>query len=199
MYVDMNMRARVHAGDPDAFRELFNEHVRSVYNHAFRLTYDWSAAEDVVSLTFLEAWRLRDRVGADGGSLRPWLLGIATNVARNIRRASRRYDGALARLPKGRSGCRTSLKRPLPASMIANGLTRFVWRWRPCVGPSVRYWCCAHGLASTTPRLRRLSVFLSAHAKRISLSPETERNSTEGVAPASSPSGPTSFPSRPPQ
>ncbi|MCO6007411.1 RNA polymerase sigma factor [Actinoallomurus purpureus] len=96
------MRARVRAGDPDAFRELFDEHVRSVYNHAFRLTGSWSTAEDVVSLTFLEAWRLRDRVDADadGGSLRPWLLGIATNVARNVRRAARRYDGALARLPR---------------------------------------------------------------------------------------------------
>ncbi|GAA4637580.1 sigma-70 family RNA polymerase sigma factor [Actinoallomurus vinaceus] len=96
------MRARVRAGDPDAFRELFDEHVRSVYNHAFRLTGSWSTAEDVVSLTFLEAWRLRDRVDtdADGGSLRPWLLGITTNVARNVRRAARRYDGALARLPR---------------------------------------------------------------------------------------------------
>jgi RNA polymerase sigma-70 factor, ECF subfamily len=95
----MNTRARVRAGDPDAFRELFDEHVRSVYNHAFRLTGNWSTAEEVVSLTFLDAWRFRDRVDADGGSLRPWLLGIATNVARNVRRAARRYDGALARLP----------------------------------------------------------------------------------------------------
>jgi RNA polymerase sigma factor (sigma-70 family) len=96
------MRARIHAGDPNAFRDLFDEHVRSVYNHAFRLTGNWSAAEDVVSLTFLEAWRLRDRVdvSVDGGSLRPWLLGIATNVARNVRRAARRHDIALARLPK---------------------------------------------------------------------------------------------------
>jgi RNA polymerase sigma-70 factor (ECF subfamily) len=37
-----------------------------VYNHAFRLTGNWSAAEDVVSLTFLEAWRLRDRVDVSG-------------------------------------------------------------------------------------------------------------------------------------
>lgn len=96
----MTMRARVNAGDPDAFRELFDEHVRPVYNHAFRLTGNWSAAEDVVSLTFLEAWRLRATVDADGGSLRPWLLGIATNVARNVRRAARRHDGALARLPR---------------------------------------------------------------------------------------------------
>jgi RNA polymerase sigma-70 factor (ECF subfamily) len=95
-------RERVRAGDPEVFRELFVEHSRSVYNHAFRLTGTWSAAEDVVSLTFLEAWRLRKRVdaGPDGGSLRPWLLGIATNVARNVRRAARRHDGVLARLPR---------------------------------------------------------------------------------------------------
>ncbi|MDT5023910.1 MAG: hypothetical protein QOE61_336 [Micromonosporaceae bacterium] len=98
----MSTRARIQAGDPDAFRDLFDEHVRAVYNHAFRLTGNWSVAEDVVSLTFLEAWRLRDRVdvSVDGGSLRPWLLGIATNVARNVRRAARRHDVALARLPK---------------------------------------------------------------------------------------------------
>ncbi|MFD0687931.1 RNA polymerase sigma factor [Actinomadura fibrosa] len=97
------MRARIRAGDADAFGELFDEHVRSVHNHAFRLTGDWSEAEDVVSLTFLEAWRLRERLdpGDERGPLRPWLLGIATNVARNVRRAARRHGGALARLPDG--------------------------------------------------------------------------------------------------
>ncbi|MEU1686432.1 RNA polymerase sigma factor [Micromonospora sp. NPDC005707] len=97
----MSVRARIRSGDPDVFRELFDDHARSVYNHGFRLTGAWSVAEDVVSLTFLEAWRLRERVDVDGeaGSLRPWLLGIATNVARNVRRAARRHAGALARLP----------------------------------------------------------------------------------------------------
>jgi RNA polymerase sigma-70 factor (ECF subfamily) len=103
-YVEMSMRARVRAGDPDAFRELFDVYARSVYNHGFRLSGDWSVAEEVVSLTFLEAWRLRGRIDADAdGSLRPWLLGIATNVARNVRRAARRYDGTLARLSRQRS------------------------------------------------------------------------------------------------
>jgi RNA polymerase sigma factor (sigma-70 family) len=98
--VELNLRARVRAGDPAAFRELFDDHARSVYNHGYRLTGDWSAAEDVVSLTFLEAWRLRDRVdaGAEAGSLRSWLFGIATNVARNLRRTARRHAAALARL-----------------------------------------------------------------------------------------------------
>lgn len=97
----MSLRARIRDGDEAAFEALFDEMAQPVYGHALWLTGSWSAAEDVVSLTFLEAWRLRHRIDADGGSLRPWVLGIATNVARNLRRASRRYQDALARMPRG--------------------------------------------------------------------------------------------------
>lgn len=92
------LRVRARAGDADAFGELFDSCARAVYNHAFRLTGDWSAAEDVMAQTFLEAWRSRERITADGGSLRPWLLGIATNLARGHRRASRRQVTVLSRL-----------------------------------------------------------------------------------------------------
>ncbi|MEU7863527.1 RNA polymerase sigma factor [Nonomuraea sp. NPDC049141] len=97
----MSTRARIRAGDKAAFAQLFDDYAKAVYNHAFRLTANWSAAEDVMALTFLEAWRLRGRIDAEGGSLRPWLLVIATNVARNARRAARRHDDALARMPRG--------------------------------------------------------------------------------------------------
>ncbi|MEV6385949.1 RNA polymerase sigma factor [Streptomyces sp. NPDC051773] len=96
-------RARIRDGDAGAFGEVFDAYARSVYNHAFRLTGDWSTAEDIVSLTFLEAWRLRVRLDPEGGSPRPWLLGIATNVARNTRRAGRRHAAAVARLPRPES------------------------------------------------------------------------------------------------
>ena len=94
-----NMRCRIRASDPDAFGALFDEHATAVYNHAYRLTGNWSTAEDVVALTFLEAWRLRTKILPDGGSLKPWLLGIATNAARNVQRSRRRYEAALSRLP----------------------------------------------------------------------------------------------------
>ena len=98
--MELSQRARVRAGDHDEFGVLFEEHARAVYNHAFRLTGNWSAAEEVVSLTFLEAWRLRGTVRPEGGSLLPWLLGIALNVARNVSRAARRQQAAMSRLPK---------------------------------------------------------------------------------------------------
>jgi RNA polymerase sigma factor (sigma-70 family) len=92
------LRLRARAGDADAFGELFDSCAKAVYNHAFRLIGDWSAAEDVMAQTFLEAWRSRERIADDGGSLCPWLLGIATNLARGHRRASRRQVAALLRL-----------------------------------------------------------------------------------------------------
>ncbi|MFF4346715.1 RNA polymerase sigma factor [Streptomyces sp. NPDC001530] len=88
------MRTRVRAGESSAFAELYDSYARAVYNHAFRLTVDWSTAEDVMAATFLEAWRLRGKVDPEGGSLRPWLLGIATNTARNQYRSNRRYRAA---------------------------------------------------------------------------------------------------------
>jgi RNA polymerase sigma factor (sigma-70 family) len=93
------MRVRIRAGDTDAFGDLFDEHAGAVYRHAVWSEGDPALAEDVVSLTFLEAWRIRESLHPDGGSLRPWLLGIATNVLRNRRRAARRHREALRRLP----------------------------------------------------------------------------------------------------
>ncbi|MCG5449325.1 MULTISPECIES: sigma-70 family RNA polymerase sigma factor [Micromonospora] len=96
--MESSLRARVRAGDPGAFAELFDTYARSVYNHAFRLTADWATAEDVMAATYLQAWRSRERVSEEGGSLRPWLLGVATNEARNHTRSNRRYRRVAAAL-----------------------------------------------------------------------------------------------------
>jgi RNA polymerase sigma-70 factor (ECF subfamily) len=53
----------------------------------------------VVSLTFLEAWRLRARLHPGDGELTPWVFGTTVNVLRNVTRASRRYAHSLHRIP----------------------------------------------------------------------------------------------------
>ncbi|MGW2377039.1 RNA polymerase sigma factor [Kitasatospora sp. NPDC001683] len=78
---------------------MFDEAAGDVYRYAVRVSGDWAVAEDVVQLTFLEAWRLRGRLREDGGAVRPWLFGIAANVLRNTTRAARRHRAAMARLP----------------------------------------------------------------------------------------------------
>lgn len=97
--MELPTREQLRAGEPAAFDLLFDAFANAVHRHAVRLTGDWAVAEDVVSLTFLEAWRLRHRLLPEGDSPLPWLLGIATNVQRNIARAARRHRDALRRLP----------------------------------------------------------------------------------------------------
>jgi RNA polymerase sigma-70 factor, ECF subfamily len=58
---------------PSGFGRLFERHGRAVYNYCFRRTADWSAAEDLTSVVFLEAWRRRKDLRLDGDSLLPWL------------------------------------------------------------------------------------------------------------------------------
>ncbi|MER6156216.1 RNA polymerase sigma factor [Streptomyces sp. NPDC001868] len=93
------VRERIRAGDREAFAEVYDAYARAVYNHAYRLTGDWSTAEEVMADTFLDAWRTRERLEPDGGSLKPWLLGMATNKARNAGRARGRRLAFLARRP----------------------------------------------------------------------------------------------------
>ena len=85
-------------GDTGAFAVLFERHATRVYNYCFRSTADWTLAEDLTSIVFLEAWRRRREVRLHGDYALPWLLGVATNVLRNHRRARRRYAAALARV-----------------------------------------------------------------------------------------------------
>ncbi|MFJ9036697.1 RNA polymerase sigma factor [Streptomyces sp. NPDC102406] len=111
--MEHTQRARIRAGDAQAFSRLFHEHAQAVHGHAARWLGDPSTAEDVVSLTFLEAWRLREKLLSDDefaaarpergkesdDGLRAWLFGISANVLRNTRRAARRHRAALDRLP----------------------------------------------------------------------------------------------------
>lgn len=94
---DNEMRRAVRAGDREVFAQLYERFARAVYNHGLRLTGDWSTAEEVLSETFLTAWQARGRVEEDGGTLLPWLLGIATHKADNTGRGLRRRQGFLAR------------------------------------------------------------------------------------------------------
>lgn len=95
---DGELWRRAAAGDDDAFGALFARHAKPVYNYCFRRTANWALAEEMTSVVFLEAWRRRNEVRLEGERALPWLLGVATNVLRNARRAARRHDAALARL-----------------------------------------------------------------------------------------------------
>lgn len=88
-------------GDGEAFGRIFDRHRDRVLRHGLRLAPTPADADDLVAITFLEAWRRRDAVRVVDGSVLPWLLVTATNVGRNLRRSARRYAALLEKLPPG--------------------------------------------------------------------------------------------------
>jgi len=78
-------------GHEGAFSELYERHAGTIYNYLFRRLADWSEAEDLTAVVFMEAFRRRKDVVVHEGKVLPWFYGIATNVLRNRRRALWRH------------------------------------------------------------------------------------------------------------
>jgi RNA polymerase sigma-70 factor (ECF subfamily) len=83
-------------GDENAFPELVQRHIRSIYNLAYRSTGDGMEAENIAQETFARAYAALPR-WQPGTPFKPWLLTIALNLCRNwARRAGREQPIAQA-------------------------------------------------------------------------------------------------------
>ncbi|KOV89914.1 RNA polymerase sigma factor [Nocardia sp. NRRL S-836] len=95
---DPRLWEQIAQGDHAAFTELFERHAEAVWNYAYRLTASWSQAEDLLSATFLTAWRTRGQARLVRDSALPWLYTVTANRARTEWRASRRALRLVGRL-----------------------------------------------------------------------------------------------------
>lgn len=75
--------------DPGEFSEIFERHVRPVGGY-LRRRIGADAVDDILSETFLVAFRRRASFDLQGESARPWLLGIATRLVKSHRKAEAR-------------------------------------------------------------------------------------------------------------
>jgi RNA polymerase sigma factor (sigma-70 family) len=95
---------RAQHGDPHAFDELVEPHREVVFRVAFLVTRSAADAEDAAQEALVKAWRALGRFRT-GSPVRPWLLKIAANEARNRRRGVGRRERltlrAAAALPGG--------------------------------------------------------------------------------------------------
>jgi RNA polymerase sigma factor (sigma-70 family) len=91
---DVESRAR--------FDALFDQHYAAVRAYVARRSATPAVIDDVLSETFLVAWRRIDSVPTDG---LPWLLGVARRVLANQRRGEARrgalVDLLASMLPRG--------------------------------------------------------------------------------------------------
>ena len=76
------------AADTARLTELFHRHSRRVYAYARRHVEE-THCDDIVSETFLVAWRKPEHVPDEP---LPWLIGVARNVIANHRRSTHRAD-----------------------------------------------------------------------------------------------------------
>ncbi|TYB50873.1 RNA polymerase sigma factor [Nonomuraea sp. PA05] len=81
---------------PELFAELFDRHAAALRRYVARRLGD-SLADDVVSDTFLTAFRRRRHYDAAHPDARPWLYGIAARLIQRHRRVEVRLYRALAR------------------------------------------------------------------------------------------------------
>lgn len=87
-------RARQH--DPAAWEALTRQHQEAIFRLAYLLVGDADEAEDVAQEAFIRAYRALAQFDATR-PLRPWLLTITANLARNRLRSLGRYLNALNR------------------------------------------------------------------------------------------------------
>jgi RNA polymerase sigma-70 factor (ECF subfamily) len=95
---------RARTGDAAAFAALVRDHEEIAFRTAYLITRNAADAEDAAQVGLTKAWRALPRFRR-GAPLRPWLLAIVANEARNRRRAAVRRDGLAQRaaheLPSG--------------------------------------------------------------------------------------------------
>jgi RNA polymerase sigma-70 factor (ECF subfamily) len=84
--------ARARQGDGDAFRALVEQHSRSVFRLAFRMTGNEQDAEDVVQESFLRAYRQLGRFESRA-NFGTWLYRIVSNCCVDLMRSKQaRHD-----------------------------------------------------------------------------------------------------------
>ena len=85
---------RARDGDSTAFTLLVRDHEEIAFRTAYLITRNAADAEDAAQVGLTKAWRALRRFRR-GAPLRPWLLAIVANEARNRRRAEGRREGPL--------------------------------------------------------------------------------------------------------
>jgi RNA polymerase sigma factor (sigma-70 family) len=95
---------RARGGDADAFAALVRPHEEIAFRTAMVITRNAADAEDAAQVGLTKAWRALPRFRR-GAPLRPWLLAIVANEARNRRRGEGRRESLALRaaheLPSG--------------------------------------------------------------------------------------------------
>lgn len=88
---DLMTVSRARSGDAEAFRLLVEQHSRTIFRVAYRMTGNEHDADDVVQETFLKAYRQLGRF-EERANFGTWLHRIAINCSLDLLRLRGRHD-----------------------------------------------------------------------------------------------------------
>jgi RNA polymerase sigma-70 factor, ECF subfamily len=97
---DSVLVARAVRGDAGAYEEIVQRYQQVAFRTAYVITGSAADAEDAAQEGFVKAYRALDRFRADA-PLRPWLLRIVANEARNGVRSARRRQRLELQMTEG--------------------------------------------------------------------------------------------------
>jgi DNA-directed RNA polymerase specialized sigma24 family protein len=109
--------------EPRAFGLVFERHFGAILRY-LRRRLDDRQAEEATSQTFFVAFDERGRFDPERADARPWLFGIATNVARRHRRSEIRELRAIARLDADGGAADDGAEARLDAERLRGALAR---------------------------------------------------------------------------
>ena len=109
-------------GDLSAFNAIVERYQSQVYNVSARILGDHHLAEDVTQETFIKAHRSID--GFRGGSLRAWLLRIASNLSLDATRSRKRRPAESLEAASERPGFSVPSDSPGPEQAALQGELR---------------------------------------------------------------------------
>ncbi|MCZ7544875.1 MAG: RNA polymerase sigma factor [Anaerolineae bacterium] len=128
--MDGALVARAQNGDEAAYRAIIEAYREPVFRLAFLILGDADDAQDVAQETFIRAWGALDRFDR-ARPLRPWLLRIAANLARNRRRSAGRYWAMVRRVAQQSPGRAPMLETQNVQQDESVALWRAVRRLKP--------------------------------------------------------------------
>ena len=127
---EANLVSLAHRGDGAAWETLVRAYQEPVFRLAYLFVGDADEAEDVAQETFIRAFQGLHRFDP-ARSLRPWLLSIAANLARNRLRSFSRYLAAVQRMIRSEAKESLPMVRPGEQRLESRALWQAVRKLKP--------------------------------------------------------------------
>ena len=114
------------AGDADAFGQIYELYVDTVYRYVYVRVGSHQQAEDITAETFVRALRRLDSFSWQGKDIAAWFITIARNLVTDLRRSSRfrlevttdEIVGAEQAVGTSRTGVPGSTPTPTPEQQV---------------------------------------------------------------------------------